>query len=84
MQKDPTYGIRVWFWQRNDLSVPDEVQNPASIINPISWGVPQAWFQTGKNCDYESHFNGHEIVFDLTFCVSILLFYLVLCHLWSP
>lgn len=38
------------------------------------WGIPEAYFPLGSGgdstCDYESHFDAHQLVFDLTFCVS--------------
>jgi len=35
--------------------------------NP-GWGMPAASFPVGDNCDYDSHFDAHVMVFDLTFC----------------
>ena len=72
-------GVRVWFWQRDDPAVPQEVQNstpaffiagPTTIFPNPSWGPPDAAFPVGDGCDYDSHFDPHMIVFDLTFCVS--------------
>ncbi|EGN91804.1 glycoside hydrolase family 16 protein [Serpula lacrymans var. lacrymans S7.3] len=69
MQKDPEAGINVWFWPRNDISVPVDVRDSTvPFVGPTTWGSPQARFQTGQYCDYETHFDAHEIVFDLTFC----------------
>ncbi|KAJ7901768.1 glycoside hydrolase family 16 protein [Mycena olivaceomarginata] len=64
-----SYGIFVWFWPRDSCSVPIEVSQGFSAIdpNPFLWGQPDAAFPT-DNCDYESHFDPHRIVFDLTFC----------------
>lgn len=72
-------GIRVWFWARGDPTVPPEVlYAPALDIlgttispNP-TWGAPVASFPMGPLCDYATHFNAHQFVFDLTFCVSVL------------
>lgn len=72
-------GIRVWFWQRDDPSVPSEVQHsqpdffiagPTTISPNPTWGAPDAEFPVGDWCDYGSHFDPHVMVFDLTFCVS--------------
>ncbi|KIM83377.1 glycoside hydrolase family 16 protein [Piloderma croceum F 1598] len=67
MQKTAADGISVWFWSRMDPDVPAEVRNNNDSISPKSWGMPSAWFPS-TNCDYASHFNAHEIIFDLTFC----------------
>ncbi|KAJ7703258.1 nucleophile-disabled Lam16a mutant holds Laminariheptaose in A cyclical conformation [Mycena rosella] len=62
-------GIYMWFWSRNDFTVPLEVVQGLSTVNPdpTLWGVPDAAFPSDQ-CDYASHFNAHNIVFDLTFC----------------
>ncbi|KAJ7680263.1 glycoside hydrolase family 16 protein [Mycena polygramma] len=62
-------GIYVWFWARNDSTVPIEVSQGLSTVNPDQslWGPPDAAFPT-DSCDYRSHFDSHHIVFDLTFC----------------
>lgn len=73
MARSADDGIRVWFWQRDDPSVPPEVQQGYESISPSpSWGVPDASFPNGDFCDYNSHFDEHIIVFDLTFCVSLI------------
>ncbi|THH33258.1 hypothetical protein EUX98_g900 [Antrodiella citrinella] len=67
-------GVRIWFWSRNEATIPDEVRNPpdeSQAIEPQdSWGIPEAVFPLDNNstCDYDSHFNAHQLVFDLTFC----------------
>ena len=76
-------GVRIWFWSRNDGAVPPEVANPSSdllsskvtIFPTDQWGMPEAFFPLadGSTCDYDSHFNAHQLVFDLTFCVSTVL-----------
>ena len=38
-----------------------------------AWGAPEASFPLGQQCGYGSHFNAHSLVFDLTFCVSVVL-----------
>ncbi|KAK7057245.1 putative glycosidase C21B10.07 [Favolaschia claudopus] len=62
-------GIFIWFWSRYDSSVPLEVSQGLSTVNPDPdlWGKPDAAFPT-DSCDYQSHFDAHNIVFDLTFC----------------
>ena len=62
-------GISMFFWERNDPSVPDAVANGASSLTPdSSWGEPQGYFPTTQ-CDFSSHFAAHNIIFDLSFCV---------------
>ncbi|EMD37716.1 glycoside hydrolase family 16 protein [Gelatoporia subvermispora B] len=76
MSRDATNGIQIWYWPRNDKNVPEEVRNPdtpgltsAPIIAPDpSWGPPEATFPTSDTCDYNSHFDAHQMIFDLTFC----------------
>ncbi|KAF7793951.1 hypothetical protein EIP86_005075 [Pleurotus ostreatoroseus] len=77
MARTGTEGVRVWFWQRGDPKVPYEVQQsameyvvagPATISPNPTWGTPDAEFPVGDWCDYNSHFDAHMMVFDLTFC----------------
>lgn len=71
MQRTQRDGVKVWFWGRNDDSVPSQVKYGGETINPeASWGVPDATFPSTSSCDFANHFGAHEIVFDLTFCVS--------------
>lgn len=59
--------MKIWFWARDDANVPYAVKYAdGSNLDP-SWGDPDAYFPM-NSCDYDSHFNGHSIVFDLTFC----------------
>ncbi|KAL5488346.1 hypothetical protein ACEPAI_6454 [Sanghuangporus weigelae] len=59
--------IRVFFWSREDSSVPDEVRNGASTVNPDNYGTPYALFPN-TSCDLESHFGDNNIIINLTFC----------------
>jgi hypothetical protein len=71
MQKTAADGINVWFWSRTDPTVPDEVRSGRNSVSPdSSWGWPSAAFPS-TSCDYASHFNAHEIIFDLTLCVGV-------------
>ncbi|KAJ6609856.1 concanavalin A-like lectin/glucanase domain-containing protein [Mycena sp. CBHHK59/15] len=68
MQRSASCGINVWFWPRSDPTlVPIEVTQGLGTMNPSQWGEPDASFLTDE-CDYASHFDAHQIVFDLTFC----------------
>ncbi|TRM69606.1 glycoside hydrolase family 16 protein [Schizophyllum amplum] len=67
--------ISVWFWSRTDPSVPHEVSQSSQMIRIPSpgptWGTPDATFplsNNGGDCDYQSHFDPHHIIFDLTLC----------------
>lgn len=74
MQKTATDGINVWFWGRGDPRVPSGIGHGwDSVKIDASWGMPDAIFPVAPSCDYASHFNAHEIIFDLTFCVSLSL-----------
>ncbi|KAG8835534.1 hypothetical protein FRC17_002763 [Serendipita sp. 399] len=67
MERTPTF-IKVWFWPRNDASVPADVKTLGqSVINTDSWGVPSAFFPNTQ-CDISSKFGGHNIIINLTFC----------------
>ena len=69
MARSKEYGIKVWFWPREDFLAPFDVRSDEETVNPDLWGEPIAYFPTGGNCEYEEHFDAHRIVFDLTFCV---------------
>lgn len=59
--------INVYFWARNDASVPSDVKNGASSINTSKWGTPVANFPD-NSCDISSHFGPNNIIINLTFC----------------
>ncbi|KAH8119293.1 2 beta-glucans in both donor and acceptor sites of Gh16 Laminarinase 16a [Phellopilus nigrolimitatus] len=68
MKRTNEDGVYVYFWARNDPSVPAEVKSGAKTINPsFSWGEPEARFPT-DSCNWAQHFDAHNIVFDLTLC----------------
>ena len=80
MERTRDEGVKVWFWRRDDPGVPDAVAQKGlsnlvfgdtpTIRPDPTWGPPGAYFPVGDFCDYDSHFNAHMMVFDLTFCVS--------------
>lgn len=76
MSKSQSSGIQVWFWPRNSPDIPPEICEGAEVLTPNpTWGAPAANFPMYPNyCDYNSHFNAHIIVFDLTLCVSALFY----------
>ncbi|KAF2491064.1 hypothetical protein BU16DRAFT_469140 [Lophium mytilinum] len=55
-------AIKIWFFTHS-TTPPDILSNAP---NPSQWGAPQANF--AGNCNIDSHFANHRIVFDLTFC----------------
>lgn len=62
-------GIKVWYWSRYDPSTPLEVRTNFPVVDPDLWGIPEAYFPTKPDtCDYETHFDAHNLIFDLTFC----------------
>lgn len=70
MERSHDKGVKIWFWSRNDPNVPDVISQGYPFCSPdASWGTPDASFPPA-NCDQESHFNAHQLVFDLTLCVS--------------
>ena len=63
----------MWFWTRDDPEVPLSVrQGLPAVIPDATWGEPEARMPT-DTCDWNTHFNAHSIIFDLTFCVRISL-----------
>jgi len=69
-------SVKVWFFPRNDY-VPEVIADGASWGTYMSpdrtWGAPAANFPFYPDrCDYKSHFDAHQIVINLTFCVSVL------------
>ena len=70
-------AIQVWFWERKDWSAPLAIRyglnTSQSLVPDPSWGSPVANFlMASGSCDYGQHFDAHNIVFDLTFCVRTL------------
>jgi len=69
MKRTQADGVYVWFWGRNDPSVPDAVRLASNDINPDdSWGMPDARFPSTSSCEFSNYFKAHQLVFDTTFC----------------
>jgi len=66
MERSEHY-IKIWFWARDDPSVPSDVSNGGTVIDPDSWGTATAYYPD-TSCDFPSHFWDHVIVINLTFC----------------
>lgn len=80
MVRSRALGIQLYFWPRaNSAYVPTEIRELGSgggllDLDP-SWGIPAANFPFLPNyCNYDEHFDAHQIIFDLTFCVSLSAF----------
>ncbi|KAG6907665.1 hypothetical protein DXG01_007869 [Tephrocybe rancida] len=68
LERSRAKGIRVWFWARDEPFVPHAVRYGLRTIKPdFAWGWPDAHFPT-SSCNYTSHFDAHEMIFDTTFC----------------
>lgn len=70
MQLSRDVGIRIWFKQREDIEINiwKRGGNDLLCVDVATWGLPDAAF-TWDECDYNSHFNAQNFLFDLTFCV---------------
>jgi len=66
MERTTSY-IKVWYWARNDNSIPSDVKSGSSSIQTSNWPTPFALFPNTQ-CDISSHFGPHNLIFDLTFC----------------
>ncbi|KAI0066078.1 hypothetical protein BV25DRAFT_1912879 [Artomyces pyxidatus] len=61
-------GVQVWFWPRSHPRIPEEIKSGADVLWPNpSWGTPVATF-SWNTCDYDAHFDAHQMIFDLTLC----------------
>lgn len=61
------HAINIWFWSRNDASVPSDVKNGASSVDTSKWGTPLANF-VDNSCDFSTHFGPENIIINLTLC----------------
>jgi len=59
--------IKVWFWARNDTSIPADVADGWWFVDTDSWGVSSANFPN-TNCDLATHFVENNILINLTLC----------------
>ncbi|KAH7883437.1 glycoside hydrolase family 16 protein [Phlebopus sp. FC_14] len=66
VERTPT-NISIFFWERDDVSVPIEVSTPGHTVDPSAWGTPVAYFPDAY-CDFSTHFVAHHIMISLTFC----------------
>jgi len=59
--------ISIWFWARNNLSVPEDVKRGDIQVNPTKWGVPTAYFPN-TDCDLNKFFSANNLIINLTLC----------------
>ncbi|KAJ7612387.1 glycoside hydrolase family 16 protein, partial [Mycena polygramma] len=59
--------INVWFWARDDPSVPIGVKTGGSNVDTDNWGTPSANFPS-TTCDIADLFVAHNIIINLTLC----------------
>ncbi|KAF7366964.1 putative glycosidase C21B10.07 [Mycena sanguinolenta] len=60
--------ISVWFWSRNDPTVPADVRAGGSTVDTDNWGTPAGYWPSTSTCDLESHFAPNNIIINLTLC----------------
>ena len=79
-------AVKIWSFPRRDYPIPQSIREGVPrgwAVDPDSdpfWGDPDAHFPFDPYlCDYKQHFDAHQMVFDLTFCVSVL-FALLISH----
>ncbi|KAF9261664.1 endo-1,3(4)-beta-glucanase [Marasmius fiardii PR-910] len=53
--------IKIWFWPRNDPSVPVDVRDGATSVNTDTWGTPTAFFPDTQ-CPIAQKFAAHNII----------------------
>ncbi|KAG8918129.1 hypothetical protein FRC01_002039 [Tulasnella sp. 417] len=59
------HAINLWFWPRNDATVPNDVKNGASSVNTANWGTPYANF-VDNTCNFQTHFGDENLIINLT------------------
>jgi hypothetical protein len=76
MSNTQASGIQIWYWPRLSQSIPYEIVSGNSLTPNDDWGTPAANFPMVPGyCDYPEYFNAQQIIFDLTFCVSTLIYF---------
>lgn len=72
MSNTQASGTQIWYWPRYSKSIPYEILWGNSLTPNNGWGTPAANFtMVPGSCDYSEYFDAQQIIFDLTFCVSI-------------
>jgi len=63
-------ALSVWFWARNDSTVPEDVSSGADTLNTTGWTTPLAFFPASSTCDFETNFKELNIIIDTSLCGS--------------
>jgi len=58
-------GVSFWFFPR--ASIPTELTNSSSTIDPSSWGTPTASYPS-SSCNPSTYFAAQSIILDITLC----------------
>jgi hypothetical protein len=59
--------IKVWQWNRDDSSVPDDVKKSLGSVSPSEWGKPTAHF-VSDSCNLAEKFGPNKFIINLTYC----------------
>ncbi|OCH91949.1 endo-1,3(4)-beta-glucanase-like protein [Obba rivulosa] len=64
-------AISVWFWSRQDSTVPATVSGGGSTINTASWTSPPiAYFPSSSTCNLSANMMSHNIIINTMLCGS--------------
>ncbi|EMD31034.1 glycoside hydrolase family 16 protein [Gelatoporia subvermispora B] len=62
-------AISVWFWSRNDKSVPASIKDGSHTIDTTSWNSPPiAYFLSSPSCDLSANMKSHSIIINTMLC----------------
>lgn len=68
MRRSATEGISMWFFARNDPTVPASIANGADSVTEAELGVPVSTFVSWAQCDLPTFMKPHKFILNLTFC----------------
>ena len=66
MERTTNY-INLWFWARNDATVPASVSSGAGSVDTRTFGEPYANF-VNNSCNMNTYFGPEAIIINLTLC----------------
>jgi len=66
MERTTTH-INIWFWARNDATVPSAIKNAAGTVDVSTFGEPYANF-VNNSCNMNTYFGPEAIIINLTLC----------------
>lgn len=67
LERTPAF-VKVWFWSRNDPTVPAGVKTGSATVITDNWGTPYAIFPSSSTCNLASHLGSNNIIINLTLC----------------